>query len=222
MSDVVSQTQETINDLFSFTVTKDWSVSLHLTPLPIIAVVVVIFLIWLGFKWTATRRLTDFEIDGAELGFGDHKISFKPNDTDRQIAYSIWVELSTRKIGLPIDVEDDVIAEVYDSWYSFFGVTRELIKDIPVSKVRNDSTGKIIELSIEVLNEGLRPHLTKWQARFRHWYEGQMEKKEDASPQELQKKFPDYDALCADLLTVNNRLIKYRLKLNELVRGNTR
>ena len=222
MSDVVSQTQETINDLFSFTVTKDWSVSLHLTPLPIIAVVVVIFLIWLGFKWTATRRLTDFEIDGAELGFGDHKISFEPNDTDRQIAYSIWVELSTRKIGLPIDVEDDVIAEVYDSWYSFFGVTRELIKDIPVSKVRNDSTGKIIELSIEVLNEGLRPHLTKWQARFRHWYEGQMEKKEDASPQELQKKFPDYDALCADLLTVNNRLIKYRLKLNELVRGNTR
>lgn len=46
-----------------------------------------------------------------------------------------------------------------------------------------------------------------------------MEKKEDASPQELQKKFPEYDALCADLLTVNNRLIKYRNKLNEIVRG---
>lgn len=206
-------------DLFSFTLTKDWSVSLHLTPLPLIALAILAFLVWLGFKWVAARRLSDFEIDGAELGFGDHKISFKPNDTDRQIAYSIWVELSTRKVGLPIEIEDDVISEVYDSWYSFFAVTRELIKDIPVSKVRGDSTGKIIDLSIEVLNEGLRPHLTKWQARFRHWYEAQLEKKEDVSPQDLQKKFPEYDALCADLLAVNNRLIKYRMKMIELVRG---
>lgn len=192
---------------------------MHLTPLPIAALLLVGGLVWAAFKFLAARRLTDFEIDSAELGIGDYKVSFKPNDLDRQIAYSIWVELSTRKVGLPIDVEDDVISEVYDSWYSFFSVTRELIKDIPVSKVRSDSTGKIIELSIEVLNEGLRPHLTKWQARFRHWYEAQMDKKEDASPQDLQKKFPEYDALCADLLTVNNRLIKYRMKLNELVRG---
>lgn len=219
MNDVASQTQKTITDLFSFTVTKDWSVSLHLTPLPIAAVIGVSVILWLVFRWFAARRLTDFEIDGAELGFGDHKISFKPNDTDRQIAYSIWVELSTRKIGLPIDIEDDVIAEVYDSWYAFFGVTRELVKDIPVSKVRGDSTGKIIELSIEVLNEGLRPHLTKWQARFRHWYEGQMDKKVDVSPQEMQKKFPDYNALCEELLAVNKRLIAYRKKMNELVRN---
>lgn len=208
-----------VPDLFSFTLTKDWSLNLHLTPLPLIAIAVIVFLVWLGFRWFAARRLGDFEIDGAELGFGDHKISFKPNDTDRQIAYSIWVELSTRKVGLPIEIEDDVISEVYDSWYSFFAVTRELIKDIPVSKVRGDSTGKIIDLSIEVLNEGLRPHLTKWQARFRHWYEAQLEKKKDVSPQDLQKKFPEYDALCADLLAVNNRLIKYRMKMIELVRG---
>lgn len=219
MSEEKLSAEAVVPDLFSFTLTKDWSVNLHLTPLPLIAIAVIIFLCWLGFRWLAARRLSDFEIDGAELGFGDHKISFKPNDTDRQIAYSIWVELSTRKIGLPIEIEDDVIAEVYDSWYSFFGVTRELIKDIPVSKVRGDSTGKIIDLSIEVLNEGLRPHLTKWQARFRHWYDAQLEKKEDASPQELQKKFPEYDALCSDILAVNNRLIKYRMKMIELVRG---
>lgn len=219
MSDPANTPQQAYSDLFSFTLGEDWSVNVHVTPLPITVLFVAALVIWLGFRFLAARRLSDFEIDSAELGFGDYKVSFKPNDLDRQIAYSIWVELSTRKIGLPIDVEDDVISEVYDSWYSFFGITRDLIKDIPVSKVRSDSTGKIIELSIEVLNEGLRPHLTKWQARFRHWYETQLEKKEDASPQELQRKFPEYDALCADLLTVNNRLIKYRLKLNELVRG---
>lgn len=164
------------------------------------------------------RKLTDFEIDSAEFGLGDQKISLKPNDTDRQIAYSIWVELSTRKIGLPIDVEDDVIAEIYESWYAFFSVTRELIKDIPVSKVRSDSTSKIISLSVEVLNEGLRPHLTKWQARFRHWYDRQLDKTDDVDPQGLQKKFPAYDALTTDMISVNKRLIKYREKMNELVR----
>lgn len=219
MSKETLSSEPVATDLFSFTLTKDWSVNLYLTPLPLIVIVAIVLAIWLGLRWFAARQLGDFEIDSAELGFGDQKISFKPNDTDRQIAYSIWVELSTRKIGLPIDIEDDVIAEVYNSWYSFFGVTRELIKDIPVSKVRGDSTGKIIYLSIEVLNEGLRPHLTKWQARFRHWYDAQLEKKDDVSPQDLQKKFPEYDALCADLLTVNNRLIKYRMKMIELVRG---
>ena len=219
MSEEKLPAEAIVPDLFSFTLTKDWSINLHVSPLPLIVIAAIALGAWLGFRWLAARRLSDFEIDGAELGFGDHKISFKPNDTDRQIAYSIWVELSTRKIGLPIEIEDDVIAEVYDSWYSFFAVTRELIKDIPVSKVRGDSTGKIIDLSIEVLNEGLRPHLTKWQARFRHWYEAQLEKKEDVSPQDLQKKFPEYDTLCSDLLAVNNRLIKYRMKMIELVRS---
>ena len=146
-------------------------------------------------------------------------MAFKPNDTDRQIAYSIWVELSTRKIGLPIDLDHDVISDVYDSWYNFFGVTRELVKTIPVSKVRNDSTGKIIKLSIEVLNEGLRPHLTQWQARYRRWYEHKIKDNFDMSPQDIQKGFPEYDALSSDLLAVNNRLIKYRSKMNELVTG---
>lgn len=206
-------------DLISIILADDWSVSLHLAPLPVIILLVVAVLAWLAVRWHYGRKFSDFEIDSAELGLGDHKVSFRPNDTDRQIAYSIWVELSTRKIGLPIDAEDDVIAEIYDSWYAFFAVTRELIKDIPVSKVRGNSTSKIIDLSVEVLNEGLRPHLTKWQARFRHWYERQMDSKADAEPQELQKQFPAYDELVEDMLAVNKRLITYRIKMNELVRG---
>ena len=219
MEEEAAEGAEKSKDLFSIVLAEDWSVSLHVAPLPVIIFLIVAVLAWLGVRWHYGRKFSDFEIDSAELGLGDHKVSFKPNDTDRQIAYNIWVELSTRKIGLPIDVEDDVIAEVYDSWYSFFAVTREIIKDIPVSKVRGSSTSKIVDLSVEVLNEGLRPHLTKWQARFRHWYELQMDNKTDVEPQELQKKFPAYDELVKDILAVNQRLIIYRKKMNELVRG---
>lgn len=165
----------------------------------------------------------NFEIDQADIGIGDQKFTFKPNMTDKQVAYAIWVELSTRKIGLPIDFEHDVIAEIYDSWHGFFTVTRDLVKGIPAQKVRRDSTQKIIRLSIEVLNEGLRPHLTRWQARFRHWYEREL-RKYDASngeevldPQLIQERFPKFDELKTDMERVNQSLIKYRQQMYRLV-----
>lgn len=134
-----------ISDLFSFVLGDDWSLSVHLSPVPLLVVAGIVALVVIAVRMYAKHRLTDWELDGAELGLGDQSFSFKPNNTDRQIAYSIWVELSTRKVGLPIDADDDVISEVYDSWYAFFSVTREMIKDIPVSKVRGASTSKIID-----------------------------------------------------------------------------
>jgi hypothetical protein len=165
----------------------------------------------------------NFEIDQADIGIGDQKFTFKPNTTDKQVAYAIWVELSTRKIGLPIDFEHDVISEVYDSWHGFFSVTRDLVKGIPALKVRRDSTQKIIRLSIEVLNEGLRPHLTRWQARFRHWYDRELRKydagngEEVLDPQHIQERFPKFDELKADMERVNQSLIKYRHQMYRLV-----
>ena len=183
----------------------------------IIGLVVLFFLIRLsGIRLGKWRQ---FEIDQAQFGLGDQKLILRPNEIDQQIAYRIWVELSTRKIGLPINLDDDVISEIYDSWYDFFSVTRELVKDMPVSKFRRKDTKKIINLSIEVLNTGLRPHLTKWQARFRCWYTKALDQDEysDASPQEVQKLFPDYETLKGDLETVNQWLIRYRGKMYELL-----
>lgn len=161
------------------------------------------------------------EIDEAEIGVGSGKFKLKPNYTDRQVAYQIWVELSTRKIGLPIDLDDDVISEIYDSWYAFFSVTRELVKSIPVNRVSDASTRRIISLSIDVLNEGLRPHLTRWQARFRSWYENKMKNPEAEyrDPQSMQKEFGEYAALKEDLLKVNYKLIAYRSTMHKLVYG---
>lgn len=130
------------------------------------------------------------------------------------------MELSTRKIGLPIDLKHDVVWEIYDSWHTFFSVTRDLIKGIPVNKLKNESTKKIVNLSIDVLNQGLRPHLTAWHARFRHWYERELLKAgDDVDPQSIQSKYPRFEELERELLQVNSRLIKYREKMGELVLG---
>lgn len=182
----------------------------------IVIVILVIRIFWLRRPFWKT-----FEINETEFGIGNQKIKLSPNVTDQQIAYKIWVELSTRKIGIPIDTANDVISEVYDSWFNFFAVTRELIKDVPVQKFRRKDTEKIIKLSIEVLNHGIRPHLTLWQARFRRWYDNQL--KLDANinihPQDIQKKFPQFSDLERDLLEVNQRLINYRQKMYEIIKA---
>jgi hypothetical protein len=190
----------------------------HVNPW-IAGVLVVAILASLLIRRGWRRRLKSFEIEKAELGIGAGKITLKPNDTDRQVAYQIWVELSTRKIGLPIDLNNDVVAEIYDSWHNFFGVTRELIKSVPVSRAADDNTRKIINLSIEVLNDGLRPHLTLWQARFRAWYDRQVKDRTDAQmdPQDIQSGFPRFQELSADLINVNQNLIAYRALMGRIV-----
>lgn len=168
------------------------------------------------------RKVKAYEIDEAVIGIGNQKVKIKPNYQDMQIAYKLWVELGTRKIGLKIDVDNDVIGETYDSWYEFFKLTRELIKDIPVSKIRKDeSTKELVRIAMEVLNEGIRPHLTRWQARFRKWYQAEVEADDnkELSPQDIQKKYPEYEKLIKEMLEVNKRIMEYRKILKQLAMG---
>lgn len=199
----------------------DLSIKIGSGALLVLALVVSALILIRVFFWRR-NDWESFELDEAEFGIGDQKVKLKPNMEDRQIAYKIWVELSTRKIGLPIDLNNDVISEIYDSWYAFFSVTRELIKDVPVKKFRRKDTEQIIKLSIGVLNDGLRPHLTMWQARFRRWNDKQLANDEHAAlhPQDIQKKFPDYESLEEELLLVNARLMNYRKSMYKLITGN--
>ena len=216
---MTQSTEQTGVPLFSFLISDDLSVSVELGHwvLPAILAVIAMVPIWLWFR--GKTDLGSFELDSAGIGIGDTNVSFKPNRTDRQIAYGIWVELSTRKVGLEIDPEHDVISEVYDSWYSFFGVTRDLIKEVPAHKLRSRGTRAIVRASVQVMNEGLRPHLTQWQARYRRWYEKTLKDCDITDPQSIQQKFPKYDDLMSDLLAINAKLIEYRKAMYELATG---
>ncbi len=152
------------------------------------------------------------QINEASLGIGNSNIKLKFDMRDQEVAYKLWVELSTRKIGLEFDEENDVIDEVYNSWYSFFGIARELLKEVPVEKLRH--SGELVDLTQRVLNEGLRPHLTKWQAKYRKWYES--EKHNVGTPQEIQKTFNEYNELVNDLKVANKRMIEYMQYMHKI------
>lgn len=155
-------------------------------------------------------------IDEVNLGIGNSTVKLSYSKKDQEIAYKIWVELCTRKIGLPFDIENDVISQVYDSWYKFFGITRELLKEIPANRIIYSE--ELIELTEEVLNEGLRPHLTRWQAKYRKWYDEQV-KNSVGTPQEIQKAYPEYAVLIEDLLETNERMIEYKKLMKRIAFG---
>lgn len=170
--------------------------------------------------------LSNFRVEEIEVSIGGPKIKIKNTYETRQIAYTIWIEMSTRKIGLPIDIDNDVIKEIYDSWYRFFATTRDLLKQVPAYEARTDKAQDIILLTMRVLNDEIRAHLTKWQARFRRWYELELEndKNPNISPQELQKRYyvskiENYDLLLTDLMIVNSKIIEYKNVLEKIIFG---
>ena len=147
-------------------------------------------------------------VNEVELGIGsNNKVKIKFEYKDIEIAYKLWIEMSTRKIAIPFDEDNDVIIEVYNSWYNFFNVARELIKDLPADRIQHSK--ELIILTERVLNSGLRPHLTKWQAKYRHWYNEEIKNNTDESPQEIQKRYIDYSELIESIKETNTKLINY-------------
>ena len=211
----MSPTEIPVFDLVRVSFSDGWNLTFEVSPW---IVVPIILAIGVFFFWTKTKRFRLVELDISLGNIGTAK--FKPNRTDIQIAHKIWTELVTRKAALKIDPEHDVIVEVYDSWYALFQIVREQISEIPAELIRDeDSTKKLIEITTKSLNDGLRPHLTKWQSRFRNWYKNQEHLLKKSSPQEVQKQFPDYAELLDDMIRVNQDLIGYAAELKKITDG---
>ncbi|MDR9827714.1 hypothetical protein RCJ22_19110, partial [Vibrio sp. FNV 38] len=187
----------------------------------VIVVLVVFFLlrkISLKFKGFSTDEITVKE------PFTGTEVKIKANTEDKKIAHKIWTELITRKAAIPFQRDKDVIVEVYDSWHTLFQCVREQISAIPVEKLRGREKvdiEQLIDISTKVLNEGLRPHLTEWQARYRAWYSHAQneEQNSDLTPQELQRKYPLYDELVSDIESVNSKLAVFAHELKKIVRS---
>lgn len=212
-----SKINEITMEIFKLFFDDNWSMVLHIHSVALVVIFVVSCI--LLYKYRKLYFFENVEIDSAEIGLGNQKITIKPNYTNINIAYKLWVELSTRKIGIEIDFEDDVILEIYQSWYKFFKITRGLIKELPANKIRSDKDSKaLVELSIKILNTDLRRHLTKWQARYHKWHETK-KYDDDKTPQQLQQDFPNYKELTVDMIKVNKRLIMYKNDVYKLAFG---
>jgi len=194
---------------------------LQVSPWLVALVVLVAGLLLVNRRLAGKPLLHRFELVETEIRLGGiGKVTLRPNLQDIQIAHRVWTELVTRKAAIPLDEENDVIIEVYDSWYQMFGRVRALIGEIPSELIRSEaSTQEIVRICTETLNKGLRPHLTRWQARFRNWYEDHKDELKEKTPQEVQREYPEYGKLMAELQEVNQQLIAYAAALRKIAQG---
>jgi len=185
------------------------------------AVLCIIFLIFYTVQSYNPGKLTI----SAPFGLGTYEFEKQTlSEKELDISWKLYVQLTTRKAAIPIDQDNDIITDVYDSWYELFKSTREYLIDLPASEIQeNDNAQEIVRLSLDVLNKGLRPHLTKWQGKYRKWYELEVNKPENnnLSPQEIQKKYPHYNELMGDIRTVNVELNKYADELKRFSHEST-
>ena len=192
----------------------DFSITLDIGTL-IIAVPSVIAIIVYFFSKKRLKKL-NFDIDECELGLTGGTIRLRCNKIHQQIAYRIWVDINTRVIATKIDLGVDNIRVVNDSYYKCFTDTRELLKEIPVNKINND--GELVNLIVRFLNEVMRPYLTKWGVTYNNWYDNKIKTDEmkGKNPVEIQKSYPYYEELSNDLLSINEKVMKYSDKLHEI------
>ncbi len=192
----------------------------------VIGIVALVFILYLLYRRFLRKEKSSWSAVEAEISLGGlGKVKLKPSYDDIQVAHKAWVELATRKAGLPFEEEHDVIVEVYNSWYELFREMRNLAKQIPAEKVRESTnTRNLVRLLIDALTLGLRPHLTRWQAKFRRWYDEASTRDENRAktPQEIQREYPEYGELVADLKSVSKDLVEYTMFVKRVAQGEER
>jgi hypothetical protein len=210
----------TWQDLITIKITDAYGLAINVGPV-FLALLVLGAAGWIVYHYFRRRRLPSWSVVEAQVQLGGiGAVKIRPSYDDIQVAHKAWVELVTRKAALPFDKDHDVISEVYDSWYALFQEMRSLTKTIPAERVRGSKdTQELVRLLVDALNRGLRPHLTQWQARFRHWYEDALKKSTEKSPQEIQRDFPQYQELVDDLIKVNEQLVEYAEVIRRIAHG---
>ena len=193
-----------------------WGLDVHIGVIFAIVVALLIVLGGLAHRSAARWRLTQADFTFA----GCATVTMCPTDDVVGLAHQAWVEITTRKAAIPFDEDFDVVTEVYDSWYELFQALRDLAKSVPTRPGlrKGSDEAQLVEVLTGSLNEGLRPHLTRWQAQFRRWYDEAQKRPENAelSPQAIQRTYPQYDEMIAGVRAVNEGLIEFAEALRRL------
>jgi hypothetical protein len=109
---------------------------------------------------------------GVELGWGPAKLSgtWEPDQTERDAAWELYVELVTRIAVFPLSGEG-ILREALTSLYQLFAATREILRKYGPAIARKPKAGqyRFGYLAIWLLNAVLRPVLTKWHPELQRW-----------------------------------------------------
>ena len=100
--------------------------------------------------------LEKWEMTSLKISIPYLEMEWTPNDSDKNAAWELYIELLTRIITQPLPINHGDEKTALDSIYSIFGLTRTIIKSH-----RRDCI-EFTKIAIIVLNQIIRPFTAKW------------------------------------------------------------
>lgn len=138
------------------------------------------------------------------LPFGLGSAEWEADITQSRAAWALYVELVTRVAVQELASDSGLVREVLNSLYTLFGTTREILREAgPNVGASRKSVGG---LAIAVLNQGLRPFLTKWHPLLQVW---EAQRPEKMSPKEHEQHWAEEPKLRQELSQLRAELEVY-------------
>jgi hypothetical protein len=142
------------------------------------------------------------------LPFGIGAAKWQADPTEQNAAWSLYVELVTRIAVQTLGVEQGLLREALNSLYTLFGTTREVLKSSgPKVGVSRHSVGGI---AIAVLNNGLRPFMTRWHPALEEW---EVQRPDNLSKKVHEQKWSEAAKMRQELEKLRDDLEQYAIAL---------
>ena len=112
-------------------------------------------------------------------------------------------------------LEDDqgILREALTSLYNLFSITREVLKEAGPDVGATDST--VGGIAIRVLNDGLRPFVSKWHPLLQDW---ESKRPSNKSPREFENEWPQCMEMREELSGLRQNLWDYANALAEIAK----
>gem|GEM_PF-352974 len=133
--------------------------------------------------------------------------------TIEDIAWSLYVELMTRIATQPLASEQGLLREALNSLYALFIETRMTLHNAgaQLAAAGEQPVGLI---GISILNEGLRPFMTKWHPLLQQY---EKERRENKSAYQHEKEWRRAEEMRQELARLQERLDKYAEALAQII-----
>ncbi|MFS8201675.1 hypothetical protein ACLVWQ_23640 [Streptomyces sp. CWNU-52B] len=127
-----------------------------------------------------TASLTEVRITVPQLS----ELTFVVNDHTRAVSWQLFVESVTRTSTQRLDDGEGFLREALESLYGLFATTRDILK---AARPTAHGEGVTVEyLAVNLLNQQLRPFLSKWHPRLREFERAHPELGESDWPQAME------------------------------------
>lgn len=138
---------------------------------------------------------------------------------DRLAAWRIYTQLSTRIAATDFNEEYDSALLVHGSLHKVFELIREEIASIPVERFKKDRSANVVKFYMDILNEGIRPHLSKWHIPLSKFVENEEKSHPNQSILEIEKRFPNRKELIDSIKAMNKRMKWYSEELLKIAQS---